>query len=186
MSRPVPRRVLEVWRSFREAYGERFAITYGAEPPELWLETIEDHDAATLRKAVRRTISAHPSHPPTLGEFEAQIRETIGANRTISPGPPMVRDEIPPHLVSLNLWFLKRAFAYRLVHATRDELARLHAEGVRVVLGWYEAREADGDDEATFAVLDAWLDGELEQIYPADELERRRALAANQARERRA
>lgn len=68
-SKPTAR-AARVWTRLSEFYGARFTDQFGAEPSTAWCEVIDDLSNIDIKRSLSLVRAEHPSHPPTLGEFE--------------------------------------------------------------------------------------------------------------------
>jgi hypothetical protein len=85
----VSPRARRVWDRLTEWYGTRLAEMYGPNPPRDWRRLVDRSNDFDVRRALNTIRTKHPSHPPTLPEFESALR----------PPPPVHRE---PHEATLQ------------------------------------------------------------------------------------
>ncbi len=157
----VSARARHFWNRLTEWYGTRVAETYGPNPPRDWARLVDRSSDIDLKRALATIRTKHPSHPPTLPEFEAALKPQAPVHR--GTGEATVQERLVAHVMThyavtdaqrIAHW----TFLYEKVQWTdlqgrhRNELARCigvwvpacrDAAGFRV-----EASEVEFDDRA--------------------------------------
>jgi hypothetical protein len=88
------KRALRLWQRLSEWYGSRFVQSYGEIPPRDWANLADRSSDDDLIRALAALKQRHPSHPPTLMEFEVLLRKP----KRPEEQPPSVQDLLTKHV----------------------------------------------------------------------------------------
>jgi len=143
-SAEVSPRAVKLWARLSEWYGTRLVETYGPVPPRDWCRLVDRSNNGDIKRALATIRLKHPSHPPTLPEFEAALKPAVPAHRDAAA--PTVQERLVAHVTATQqltrqqlrstwTWLYRRAQWTDGMNRSRDELA----ECIGVVI------PADGD-----------------------------------------
>lgn len=90
-------RARRVWDRLSEWYGTRVAETYGPNPPRDWCRLVDRSNDADVKRALSTIRTKHPSHPPTLPEFETALRPPAPVHR--GPSDETVAERLVKHVI---------------------------------------------------------------------------------------
>jgi hypothetical protein len=71
----MSKRADRVWMRLSQWYGTRWIEAFGPKPTEDWVRAVNGATDEQLLAALSAVRSKHLSHPPTLPEFEAALRD---------------------------------------------------------------------------------------------------------------
>ena len=75
-----------LWDRLRQWYGVRLSEAYGLEPPAEWQKAVDNTHNDAVKRALELCSVRHPTHPPTLLEFQSLLKPPPGASaRKASP-----------------------------------------------------------------------------------------------------
>lgn len=129
----VSARARRVWDRLQSWYGTRVAETYGPNPPRDWCRLIDRSNDLDVKRALATIRSRHPSHPPTLPEFEAALSPPPPVNRP-STAESTVQDRLvayvmgnftmsPRQMIAAWTWLYQKAQWKDDQNRQRNELA---------------------------------------------------------------
>lgn len=128
----VSPRARRVWDRLTEWYGTRVAETYGPNPPRDWCRLVDRSNDFDVKRALNTIRTKHPSHPPTLPEFESALRRPAPVHR--EPADATIQERLVAYvvkhyrlttaqLVAHWTFLYERAQWTDQLGRTRDELA---------------------------------------------------------------
>ena len=132
-NRAISARARRVWDRLIGWYGTRVADTYGEDPPRDWCRMIDRVNDNDVKRALSIVRTKHPSHPPTLPEFESALRPPAPQYRDPhepSPQELLVRHVMKHCRLTARQVIARWTFLYERVQWTgkqgepRDELAK--------------------------------------------------------------
>jgi len=138
------RRAKLLWKRFTQTYGARFLEQFGKEPPEVWIEAVENLRDEQIAFGLRKLTREHVQHPPSLGAFQQACNDM----------PQPVVDSGPTLQAQLCAYVTLTRYARLSANQQRGPWTYLHREGIDPTQPKHSQRtamcvglviEADGD-----------------------------------------